>query len=174
MLENQHIIWPSLSFKTDVTHGAPQKAVSVHTEAAQSMFRSYRLAQSATIWSLFATLLFSDHNWNAGTKSSALCLALFRIRRFRFRFRSAFVDVRRAFRCRSVCETARGSGEARDRLVRIRWLSLAPEWTGPDRLASIPGTLPTTAGDWPEACQSALALPPCPMRMQKHKRGGSL
>lgn len=146
--------------------GVPQKAVTVHTEAAQSMFCSC-LARSVT-----ATLLLSDHNWNAGTKPSALCLALSRIRRFGFR--CAFLDVRRAFRCRSVCETARGSGEARDRLVRIRRLSLAPEWTGPDRLASIPGTLPTTAGDWPEACQSALALPPCPMRMQKHRRGGSL
>lgn len=79
-------------------------------------------------------------------------------------------DVRHGSRCRSACERARGSAEG-PRLTQRSW-SLAPERTAPDRLASTPGTQPTTAGDWPTACQSALAPPPCPMRMQKQETGG--
>lgn len=83
--------------------------------------------------------------------------------------------VRRASRCRSVCERATG-WEVGPGLIRRRrqQSSSAPEWTAPDRLSSIPGTLPTTAGDWPAACQSARAPPPCPMGMQKQRRGESL
>lgn len=79
------------------------------------------------------------------------------------------MHVRHGSRCRSVCERARGSGAGRGLIQRS---CLAPERTAPDRLSSTPGTLPTTAGDWPTACQSALAPPPCPMRMQKHRRAG--
>lgn len=91
-------------------------------------------------------------------------------------FSVLFKQVRHVSRCRSVCGTVRGWGAAPGQRVRVlvRQLSSAPEWTAPDRLSSTPGTLPTTAGDWPAACQSALAPPPCPMRMQKHRRGGSL
>ena len=79
------------------------------------------------------------------------------------------VFVRRGSRCRSVCERARGWGGAgRGRVQRS---SLAPERTAPDRLFSTPGSLPTTAGDWPTACQSALAPPPCPMRDAETQEG---
>lgn len=83
---------------------------------------------------------------------------------------SVFVAlVRRGSRCRSVCETARGwGGVGRGRVQRS---SLAPERTAPDRLFSTPGSLPTTAGDWPTACQSALAPPPCPMRDAETQEG---
>lgn len=83
--------------------------------------------------------------------------------------RVGFSHVRHGSRCRSACERARGSAEGPG---LIQCWSLAPERTAPDRLASTPGTQPTTAGDWPTACQSALAPPPCPMRMQKHRREG--
>lgn len=49
--------------------------------------------------------------------------------------------------------------------------SLAPERTAPDRLFSTPGTRQTTAGDWPTACQSALAPPPCPMEDVERQEG---
>lgn len=78
-------------------------------------------------------------------------------------------QVRHGSRCRSVYERARGSGAGRG---LIQQLHSAPERTAPDRLSSTPGTLPTTAGDWPTAYQSALAPPPCPMRTQKHRRVG--
>ena len=81
------------------------------------------------------------------------------------------LQVRHGSRCRSVCERARGSVAGRG-LIQRRGLAL--ERTAPDRLSSTPGTQPTTAGDWPTACQSTLAPPPCPMGMQKHRRSGSL
>lgn len=74
--------------------------------------------------------------------------------------RKCVLHVRHGSRCRSACEKARGSMAARG---LIQWLSLAPERTAPDRLSSTPGTQPTTAGDWPTVCQSALAPLPCPI-----------
>lgn len=89
-----------------------------------------------------------------------------------------WVRIRRAFQYRSVCGRARGSraapGQARARArvgarPRARRPRLASARSAPDKLASTPGTLRTTAGGGPRACQSALPPPLCPTH--KHSRG---
>lgn len=82
-------------------------------------------------------------------------------------------QIRRGSRCKSEYE--RGWGwEVVGRGQPRRSGRAGPEWTAPDRLVSTPGTQRTTAGDWPTACQSALARPPCPIWGCRNKRPRSL
>lgn len=104
-------------------------------------------------------------------KSQTLCVICSTMSGTTISTRGRLVLVKHESLCRSVCERVRASRAGRD-LIGLS--CLAPEGTTPDRPSSTPGTLPPTAGDWPAACQSVLAPPPCPIRMQKHKEERSL